>query len=80
MGNKTCCHLSKNTNAQTKVAQDKKIPGVGSQPFNSILRQIDSVAIVRGSILTILVTKGSLNLYFTIDDASLFASINFEEI
>ena len=80
MGKKTCCHLWKNTNTQIKLAQDKNIPGVGSQPYNSILMQIDSVAVVRGSILTISVTKGSLNLYFTIDDASLFASIYFEEI
>ena len=61
------------------LQKKSKLPGLGSQPYNSALKQIGSFGEDDGLIRTTLVIKGSLNLYSTRDEASLFPGISFKK-
>ena len=61
------------------VYRISKLPGLGSQPYNSTLKQIWSFGEDNGLIRTTLVIKGSLNLYSTRDEASLFPGITLKQ-
>ena len=64
---------------QYYLQKKSKLPGLGSQPYNSTLKQIGSFGEDDGLIRTTLVIKGSLNLYFTRDEASLFPRISLKK-
>ena len=71
---------TKKVNTTIIFTQKSKLPGLGSQPFNSTLKQIRSFAEDDGLIIrAMLAMKGSLNLYSTRDEASLFPGISFKK-
>ena len=71
---------TKKVNTTIIFTEKSKLPGLGSQPYNSTLKQIRSFAEDDGLIIrAMLAMKGSLNLYSTRDEASLFPGISFKK-
>ena len=61
------------------LQEKRELPGLGSQPYNSILKQKRSFGEDEGRIRIALVINGSLNLYSTRDEASMFPGITLKK-